>query len=63
MDEFDFAVWLNKNEKSDAKDVLELAIDQDVYPKAVIKMLAADADDMWRPDQKLLAYYRIITGQ
>lgn len=63
MDEFDFAVWLHKNAQIDAKDVLELAIDQGVDPQAVVKMLTADADDMWRPDQKLLAHYRIITEE
>lgn len=61
--EFIFAIWLNKEGQIDAKDVLELSLDHGVSPRAVVKMLSADSDDIWRPTMSEMREYKIITSQ
>jgi len=59
--EFAYAVWLNKQGQIDAKEILELSLDHGVAPRAVVKMLSADSDDIWRPTKSELLEYNIVT--
>ncbi len=60
-DEFAFAEWNYKHGQIDAKDVLELAVNQGISPIAIVKLLSADAEDMWLPDRNELVEYNITT--
>jgi hypothetical protein len=41
--------------------VLELAVDQGISPMAIVRLLSADAEDMWFPDRNQLITYNIVT--
>jgi hypothetical protein len=60
-DEFAFAEWNYKQGQMDAKNVLELAVEQGISPMAVVQFLSADAEDMWYPDRNQLIEYKIVT--
>ena len=60
-DEFAFAEWNYRHGQIDAKDVLELAVDQGISPMAVVQFLSADAEDMWLPDRNEIIEYNITT--
>ena len=60
-DEFAFAEWNYRHGQIDAKDVLELAVDQGISPMAIVRLLSADAEDMWFPDRNELIIYNIVT--
>ena len=60
-DEFAFAEWNYRHGQIDAKDVLELAVNQGISPMAIVKLLSADAEDMWFPDRNQLIEHYITT--
>ena len=59
--EFAFAEWNYKQGQMDARDVLELAVEQGISPMAVVQFLSADAEDMWYPDRDEIVQYNITT--
>lgn len=59
--EFQFAEWNFEAGQTHARDMLLLALENNISPYVVVNMHSVDKDDMWRPTEEELVDLRVIT--